>query len=272
MHWLLAGTIALIALILAPGLSFYFDVTPKLVVLLAGVGIAWTWPRASWRNPLWLLAALGAVSLAVSSALGTNPGLSVWGTSWRSFGAFTQLAILLLAVCISTQAHRILPMLRVISVAGAVTAIYGIAQYFGFDPILPASGYHIGEGIWTIVRPPSSLGYVSYFATWLLFVVFLSLALPGRWWRAVTVLAAIAMLLTGTRAAALGAVAGLVVWLLWRGWRVPRRWLVGGAVAVIAAAAFLISPAGLQLRSRTRWFAEDPWGGARLLLWRDSFR
>ena len=64
--------------------------------------------------------------------------------------------------------------------AGAVTALYGIAQYLGWDPILPAAAYHIGEGIWTIVRPPSTLGYVSYFATWLLFVVFLSLALPGR--------------------------------------------------------------------------------------------
>src|SRR5258708_9588330 len=40
----------------------------------------------------------------------------------------------------------------------------GIAQYFGLDPILPVAGYHIGEGIWTIVRPPSTLGYVSYFA------------------------------------------------------------------------------------------------------------
>src|SRR5207302_213067 len=28
--------------------------------------------------------------------------------------------------------------------------------------------------------------------------------------------------------------------------------------------------AGWQLRSRTRWFIEDPWGGSRLMLWRDS--
>ena len=69
----------------------------------------------------------------------------------------------------------------------ALTALYGIAQYFGWDPILPAAAYHIGEGIWTIVRPPGTLGYVSYFATWLLFVVFLSLALAAleesRSWR-----------------------------------------------------------------------------------------
>src|SRR3954471_10850115 len=124
MHWLLAGTIALIALILAPGVSFYFDVTPKLVVLLAGAALAWTWPRISWRDPLWLVAAFSAVSLAVSSALGANPSRSVWGTTWRSYGAFTQIAILLLALAIATQAHRILPILRVIAVAGALTALY----------------------------------------------------------------------------------------------------------------------------------------------------
>src|ERR1051325_1300441 len=29
---------------------------------------------------------------------------------------------------------------------------------------------------------------------------------------------------------------------------------------------------GWSLRSRTRWFREDPWGGARPWLWRDSVR
>src|SRR5258708_21221159 len=98
----------------------------------------------------------------------------------------------------------------------------GIAQYFGLDPILPVAGYHIGEGTWTIVRPPSTLGYVSYFATWLVFVLFLSLGIPGRWWRIITALAAIAMLLTGTRAAVLGGAAGLGGGLFLRGWRLPR--------------------------------------------------
>ncbi len=96
----------------------------------------------------------------------------------------------------------IVTVLRTVSAAGAFTALYGIAQYLGWDPILPAAGYHIGEGIWTIVRPPSTLGYVSYFATWLLFVIFFSIALlrhgspnSALRWRL------IAMLLTGTRAA-----------------------------------------------------------------------
>ena len=35
-----AAALALIALILTPGLFFYFDVTPKLVVLLLAAGVA----------------------------------------------------------------------------------------------------------------------------------------------------------------------------------------------------------------------------------------
>ena len=57
---------------------------------------------------------------------------------------------------------------------------YGIAQYFGWDPLLPAVAYHIGEGIWTIVRPPGTMGYVSYFATWLAMAAFLGVALAER--------------------------------------------------------------------------------------------
>src|SRR5207247_9558800 len=37
-------------------------------------------------------------------------------------------------------------------------------------------------------------------------------------------------------------------------------------------ALFYFSPEGQMLRSRTRWYTEDAWGGARLLLWRDSLK
>ena len=152
------------------------------------------------------------VSLAISTALSPNPSLSFYGTRWRQYGALAQAAVLIFAWALSAQTQRIDLVLRVVSVGGALTALYGIAQYLGWDPILPAAAYHIGEGIWTIVRPPSTLGYVSYFATWLLFVVFLSLALPGRLAKVCAALALIAMLLTGTRAAFLGLAAGAVVW------------------------------------------------------------
>jgi O-antigen ligase len=266
-----AAAIALIALILTPGWLFYFDVTPKLVVLLLASGVALVPVR---RCKLMGLVMLTLASLALSTALSPNPALSLYGTHWRQYGALTQAAVLIFAWALSTQTQRIGigVVLRTVSAAGALAALYGIAQYLGWDPILPAAAYHIGEGIWTIVRPPSTLGYVSYFATWLLFVVFLSLALPGRLAKACTALALIAMLLTGTRAAFLGLAVGAVVWLFWRGLRLPRRALSGGLAALLALFVLYLSPAGQPLRSRARWFAEDPWGGARPLLWRDSLR
>ena len=150
MHWLLAGAIALIALILAPGLSFYFDVTPKLIVLLTAVGYGMDVAAVSWRHPLWMLTALSAVSLAISSAARRESRTEPVGHTWRGYGAFTQIAILLLAVSISAQAHHIVPMLRVIVAAGALTAVYGIAQYFGRRPDsaggrLPHRGGHLDD-------------------------------------------------------------------------------------------------------------------------------
>jgi O-antigen ligase len=271
-----AAAIALIALIITPGWLFYFDVTPKLVVLLLASSVALVPMR---RGKLMGLALLTLASLALSTGLSSNPKLSFYGTHWREYGALTQAAVLIFAWALSEQTRRIGGILRTVSVAGAVTALYGIAQYLGWDPILPAAAYHVGAGIWTIVRPPSTLGYASYFATWLLYVVFLSLALPGRLAKACAVLAAIAMLLTGTRAAYLGFAAGAVVW---SGMRLgslhgPARqalWRTAKftGAALLAVLVLYLSPAGQPLRSRTRWFAEDPWGGSRPLLWRDSLR
>jgi O-antigen ligase len=304
-----AAAIALIALILTPGLLFYFDVTPKLVVLLLASAVALVPVR---RSKLMGLVILTLASLALSTALSPNPSLSFYGARWRQYGALTQAAILVFAWALSTQARRIGAgiVLRAVSAAGALTALYGIAQYLGWDPVLPAAAYaayHVGEGLWTIVRPPSTLGYVSYFATWLLFVVFLSLALPGRVPKISTVLALVALLLTGSRAAFLGLAAGAGVWLFWREWGgqsgSTQSWLRGvlratsqpapgrggkrdrsqsrlpywraagiAGAALLAGFALYLSPAGQPLRSRARWFAEDPWGGARPLLWRDSLR
>ena len=269
MPYLPGVAIAVIALILTPGLLFSFDVTPKLIALLVAASVAFYPARLS--RFFWLAIATLA-SLALSAALSPEPALSFYGSAWRRYGVLAQLAILLLAWSATAYARQMTVILRIVSAAGAITAVYGIAQYFGWDPILPAAAYHIGEGVWTIVRPPSTLGYVSYFATWLVFVVFLSFAIPGRAAKLVAAMAVVAIVLTGTRAALLAVAAGAVVWCFWRGVRPSRRILAGALVLAMAAAAFVISPLGQPMRSRARWFAEDPWGGARPLLWRDSLR
>ena len=269
MPYFLAGAIAAIALILAPGVTFSFDIAPKLLVLLVAVAFA-AFPLR--RSRFLYLTILTLVSLAVSTALSTRPSLSFYGSGWRRYGALAQLAVLLLAWSISGVARRFTVFLRVVTAAGTVTALYGIAQYFGWDPILPAAAYHVGEGVWTIVRPPSTLGYASYFATWLLFVIFWSLALPGKFPKIGLWIAIVALLLTGTRAAVLGLLAGAVVWFYWRGFRLSRRTAGVSLLLLAAGGVFYFSPMGQSMRSRARWFQEDPWGGARLLLWRDSLR
>ena len=183
MALLQAAVIGLIALIVTPGYLFYFDVTPKVVVLLAGTGLVLLFATAARpaHRLFSLLLLLNAVSLGVSTALSAQPALSAFGTNWRRFGAAPYAGVLLFAWLVSQHTagrpERVRTILRGVAASGAVSAVYGIAQYFGWDPLLPAAAYHIGEGIWTIVRPPGTMGYVSYFATWLLAVSFLSMAL-----------------------------------------------------------------------------------------------
>ncbi|HET9320754.1 MAG TPA: O-antigen ligase family protein [Bryobacteraceae bacterium] len=286
----LAAIAALLPLILTPHLVYYFDITPKIVVLLVGTAVAlalgWREPRA--QSPV--LRALGillvaqAASLAVSTVLSTDPALSLGGGAWRRFGLITQVALLLLAWTVAEYTagypNRARLLLRAIAGAGIPAALYGILQYFGWDPVIDPRLYHIGEPPLTIVRPPGTLGYVSYFATYLLSVIFAGVALAlvdkSRAWRVVGIAAGVlgtwALVLTGTRAAMLGLGCGAALLVIWLRPRIRVRGVVGGLVAVAAITGFYFSPAGQMLRSRTLWFVEDPLGGGRPLLWRDSIR
>jgi O-antigen ligase len=282
-----ALVLGLIALIIAPGQFFYFDVTPKVVVLLAGSAVLLIFSArgrqlSSGPRVFALLLLLNAGSLAISTALSTNPNLSLYGSTWRCYGAVVQTVAMLFAWLVAWHCtgrpDRARTVLRGVSVAGLVSAGYGIAQYLGWDPLLARASYVVGAGALSIVRPPGTLGYASYFATWLLFTVFLSIALAKMEsrpeWRGIAYAAAAmslaAMVLTGTRAALLGLVAGSAIWLLWNRFRFLRRALVAAAAVMLCGVAFYYSPPGRQMRSRSRWFVEDPWGGARPLLWRDS--
>jgi hypothetical protein len=329
MALLLAVVMALIPLAIAPGWFFYFDVTPKVVLLLLGTAVAAVWWTASGgaagfyrasRAARWFLLAMGgmAVSLVVSTLVSVNPAFSLGGSNWRCWGLVTQLAALafayLVAACCAGQPGRLRLVLRGIAASGLAVAVYGIAQYFGWDPLLDARGYHAGEGIWTIVRPPSTLGHADYSANWLLFVVFAGAALavleqqtPWRWLAWVAAAAgSIAIVFSGTRAAMIGMLAGAVFYVahariragsarmpapgvegsldtartgpegtpcaIWWGRRFRVPYLAVVLAIMAAAAAFYMSPAGEKLRARVHWAREEPAGGARLLLWRDSLR
>jgi len=301
MSLLLALVVALIPLAMAPGQFFYFDVTPKIVVLMLGTAAAAVWwalqsgraslyqgsPEARW----FLLATCGmAVSLIVSTLASVNRAVSLWGSNWRYWGLVTQLATLGLAYMVASQClgrrRPLRVILRATAVSGLVVSTYGIAQYFGWDPFQDARTYHVGQGIWMIVRPPSTLGHADYLANWLLFVVFADAALlselqpaeprSGQAWKYlgwISVGAAItAMVMSGTRAALLGLLAGALLLVLRRGLHLTRRSVAMAALIVAAAAVFYVSPPGERLRARVHWSLRDRAGGARFLLWEDSLR
>src|SRR5689334_16729856 len=139
MALLQAALAGLVALIITPGWFFYFDVTPKIVALLAGVGLLLASSALRPGSPpkaLTRLLLLGLLSLALSTALSENSALSLYGTNWRRYGAVVQASVLLFAWIVSSDPERIRTLLRGISVTAAIAALYGVGQYFGWDPLL----------------------------------------------------------------------------------------------------------------------------------------
>jgi len=286
----LLAVAVLIPLAIAPGVFFHFDVAPKIAALLVGVGVALAcrrgipWPPAGPQRRLAVVLLVQAVALLLAWTLSADRALSLAGTNWRRFGLPAQLALLvycyLLSLGLSANPAALARLLRLITLSGGLAALYGIAQYFGWDPILPSREYHVGEGIWTIVRPPGTLGHAGYFVVYLLHVCSAGVALywsePARAWRragaVAASLAAVAIVLAGARAGLLGLAAGGLFLALRRGLGLNKRRLVLAAAALLAAGLFYFSPAGALLRARARWFREDPYGGGRIELWADTLR
>lgn len=290
MHRVLAWLIAAVPLFIAPGVSFYFDVIPRLLLMLIIVALVLIGRRdmparvaALWSHKLgrlFLIAAtVYAMSLVVSSVLSVNASFSIYGSTWRRFGLITQVGLLILTVILAAN-RAMRELLRAFTAFGSVAAIYGIFQYFGKDPLLDSSRYHVGEGVWTIVRPPGTAGHADYFAVYMIMVAFAAGATvvsdPNRTWRrcaAFTIaVAGLATILTGTRGALVGAACGVIVVGMRLRPRLTHVRVAAAVMIVCASAAFYFSPAGERLRARVRWSMEDPRGGARLWLWRDSLR
>jgi putative inorganic carbon (HCO3(-)) transporter len=281
-----------VPLALAPRLLFYFDVTPKVVILLVAAAAAILWTALNWdsfqaycgtfHGRWYTVAAFALITCClVSAALSPDAALAWTGSNWRRLGAIPQFAAiaggLALAAWACGDRVRLSLLLRATCAAGVCASAYGIAQYFGWDPILPASGYEAGEGPFRIVRPPGPLGHSDYFTAYLVWPIFLGVGLirgeSRRGWRllgwAAAFLGAAAILFSGSRGAALGLLVGAVVLAV--STQVPwRRMASAAAIMAVTLALIYVSPAGVRLRARAHWIGEERLGGARLLLWRDS--
>ncbi len=287
MRILLPIIVALVPLAIAPQFFFYFDITPKVVVLCLGLAIALvtctnSWPRqGAARVAAWLL--VGQIGwLGFVSLLSRQPSLSLAGGTWRRLGFVEYAAVLTFALLVLSDSagrrERVMGYLRAIAASGLPIALYGILQHFGLDPLQWSFGYQAGEGPFTIVRPPSTLGHASYLGTYLIYVTFAGVVLAqnetNRLWRMLGIstafCASLGIVFSGTRAAMAGAALGALILFV----RVPA--LRTRRIAFVAAALFAgfvaltLSPAGASIRSRIHWSIDEPLGGARPLLWRDS--
>src|SRR5687768_6415818 len=141
MPLLLSAVAVLIPLVIAPGVLFYFDVTPKIVILLVGAAAAvLAIPHRKTLLPklsMWFLTLLGicALSLVVSTAGSTDLQLSLIATNWRRFGLLAHFAALVFAAAVmftlSGRPGSRLMLLRSIAAGGIVVSAYGTLQYFG---------------------------------------------------------------------------------------------------------------------------------------------
>jgi len=292
---LLTVSLAAVPLLIAPGVSFYFDITPKVVVLLLGAGVGvllWdgygpglrTVMTNPWGRGFVALIGAQALSLLVSTAFSLQIPLSFAGTNWRRLGLVTHIGLLVFALVALgwLVAHRArwIGLLRAVTLAGGAAAAYGVLQYAGIDPLLPAEAYQAPIGGGSIVRPPGPLGHAGYFGTYLLYAIFLAGAQArldsSRVWRAAglssAALSVAAVLLSGTRSALLGLAAGGLLLLLWYRPRVTRRAAAAGVICAVLFATFVLSPAGQMLRNRVVWVADDLSGGGRLWLWQGALR
>ncbi len=286
---------ALVPLLLTPAAVTYFDVTPKIAFLLLGTALILLYRAENLRNVSamrrtpggrWLVTLLAIECLwtAIVTGLSSHPALSVNGSIWRRFGLLSEtgllLFVLLASAWLAADRKNIQILLRAATSAGALASLYGIAQYFGWDPLMSAQAYQAGVGPFTIVRSPGTLGHADYFAAWLLVITFFSLALARleqtRWRNigalAAAALATFAIVLSGTRSALLGLLVGTVVFAIAGRLRMRARPIALGLACLVGLAIFFYSPAGSKLRARLHWSLDDIRGGARLLLWRDSLR
>ena len=294
MGFLLPALVALIPLMITPGLLFHYDSLPKTALL--ALAMAWALSRSNraasdvavlWRikagRGLCILAAVQVIWSAVATATSSRIPFSILGSSWRRFGLLTIIALSIFAVLsaahLVSRPRQVTIALRAMAVAAIGVSLYAIAQYFEIDPLQNAAGYHAQDGDFTIVRPPATLGHADYMGWWLAIAVFCCRGLShierGNWrWAALvaTSLASIATVFSGTRSAITAIGFGLIYLAATSPVRMQKRQVLSVAAAAGAFVMFYQSPGGAQLRARVQWSGDEVPGGARPLLWRDALK
>ncbi|MBI5414578.1 O-antigen ligase family protein [Candidatus Peregrinibacteria bacterium] len=151
-----------------------FVLLESLILLLFAIGLICSViqifipQKFGWTQVFFLLFLL---SIVLSGALGHAPLLSFWGSSYRHFGGFLVIHLLLLGTLISalrpTEKERFTFFIFPLLLGGILQGILGIFQY-----ISPESFFTELKIENAILRSYGTLGHPNFFAQFLLFPFF----------------------------------------------------------------------------------------------------
>jgi O-antigen ligase/tetratricopeptide (TPR) repeat protein len=123
----------------------------------------------------WAILAFGgfALSMIASTLLSPLPGVSIWGRDFEDLGyeLYSTLSFLVILFAIAFRMRtreQVVRFALAVAVTGTLTALYGIVQHFGWDPI--------GRGA-DATRVISSLGNPLFFGSYLLMTVTVTVAI-----------------------------------------------------------------------------------------------
>ncbi len=211
-------------------------------------------------------------AIVLSTLLGVNRPIALFGSLERANGALTQLSFLLLFVCVATRidAERSRRLLEVMTWTALPVCLLGLAQAAGWQP-LPVSTDARSLLITTLGRP-------NFTGAWLALLLPLTLVAARStgdiWWRiaygALAGLQVVVIVLTQARAAWIAAVVavGVLVWLHFAPrWSKRARWLsLLGGIAALGGILLVVLQTGIAAGGSiaARWTI---WQASARLLW-----
>jgi O-antigen ligase len=270
--------IVLVPLVNCPSLFIWYDVTPKVAILLSAVGAACLFvPSGSLRHiagsPKRLGFCLAVVAIYVASTVfSSNPALSVAGSAWRRCGLPVQLSLVIVTALLAASAREPRNALWYLRASSAAFLVASASVVLDSQRLLAIPGWPTALNA---ARPGGLLGSGAAFGCYAVSALLLSVAHTSmdraRVWRLAGIISCLlgiwAILLCGTRAAILGALVGTAAAVTLCK---PRRQLIAvGGITVIALAVAVLGRSA-AVAQRIEQVRLDPWGGIRLDVWSDS--
>lgn len=247
--------------------------TTLLEVLIWVTAVMWAWSRPSFerlREHKGLLIASGLFLVAGTVSLIVAPELRAAAGLWRAYIVEPMLVGLMVATSATPQ--TVMRMVAAAAVSVGLMSVYTIVQYFWLPDGVTLWGTTIGEipnAYWRAQATRRATAFFEYPNAVALFVApFIPLfAVQRAWWyRAVAVLACVAVVLSQSLGAVLGVGAAVFVWMVWY-----HRWTrivaIVGAVALMLV-VWLVPP---QQLATENLYAQKSWSGrVRTSMWAET--